>query len=209
VFAHPLAQTPSWADVDSRNQPLRLRASSFYVDGEGVVCCPKRGLPIFDLLHDKTMTIGHGFDLVELNGEDLREQPLEARKGKITEVATRCRLVSNNRQALAHAARRVALWLNGQPRLILVRRDGIVHWSILLRISGRRLNGIGIRLGVSHRGLAWLHRLRIRRRDGFFRHAETRHQGPQGSDQVNSKKGANRKERHVSRYVIRLWRPLP
>ena len=67
---------------------LRLRASSFYLDGEGVVCCPKTGVPLFDLLHDKTND-DRGFDLVEC--DDLREQPLEARKKQLAKLLRKSR----------------------------------------------------------------------------------------------------------------------
>jgi ATP-dependent DNA ligase len=59
-----------------------LRASSFILDGEGVVL-RQDGVSDFDRLHsrhhDDEVQL-RGFDLLELNGIDLREQPLERRK---------------------------------------------------------------------------------------------------------------------------------
>jgi ATP-dependent DNA ligase len=60
----------------------RLRASSFVLDGEGVIL-GQDGLSDFDRLHSRRHD-GEvqllGFDLLELNGTDLRPEPLEQRK---------------------------------------------------------------------------------------------------------------------------------
>ena len=69
-----------WADrfpaiVDAAR---RLKAQSFLIDGEAVVCRPD-GLSDFDALrvgrraHEVTLA---AFDLIELQGEDLRDEPL-------------------------------------------------------------------------------------------------------------------------------------
>src|SRR5437763_1206346 len=60
----------------------RLKAQSFLIDGEAVVCRAD-GLSDFDALryrrrgHNVTLV---AFDLIELQGEDLRDRPLEQRK---------------------------------------------------------------------------------------------------------------------------------
>ena len=58
---------------------LRLRASSCIIDGEAVVCRDD-GLAVFDLVrhwaHGGTAFL-YAFDLIELNGNDLRREPLE------------------------------------------------------------------------------------------------------------------------------------
>jgi bifunctional non-homologous end joining protein LigD len=57
-----------------------IRASSATVDGEAV-CCDERGLSLFDELHGRLhdeRVILYAFDLLELNGEDYRPQPLHA-----------------------------------------------------------------------------------------------------------------------------------
>jgi ATP-dependent DNA ligase len=49
----------------------------------------REGLPVFDLLRTgpraKTDVALFAFDLLELNGEDLRRQPIEARKARLTQ----------------------------------------------------------------------------------------------------------------------------
>jgi bifunctional non-homologous end joining protein LigD len=59
-----------------------LRARSFALDGEAMVCGPD-GVAIFDALHRRgtvSEAMLYAFDLLELNGEDLRSLPLVERK---------------------------------------------------------------------------------------------------------------------------------
>jgi bifunctional non-homologous end joining protein LigD len=59
-----------------------LRARSFALDGEAVVCGPD-GVAIFDALHRRgtvSEAMLYAFDLLELDGEDLRCMPLGDRK---------------------------------------------------------------------------------------------------------------------------------
>ncbi|ACR15036.1 putative DNA ligase [Burkholderia phage BcepIL02] len=62
-----------------------LPARSFVLDGE-VVCCDGDGLAVFELLrsrrHDGEAFL-YAFDLLELDGEDLRRVELEERKGRL------------------------------------------------------------------------------------------------------------------------------
>jgi hypothetical protein len=54
---------------------MLLRARSFTLDGEAVVCGPD-GVAIFDALHRRgivTEAMLYAFDLLELDGEDLRD----------------------------------------------------------------------------------------------------------------------------------------
>jgi bifunctional non-homologous end joining protein LigD len=58
---------------------LRIRAKSFYLDGEGVAC-REDGVAIFDHLHSKAFDHAcflYAFDLLELEGEGWRARPLE------------------------------------------------------------------------------------------------------------------------------------
>src|SRR5215831_5253360 len=61
---------------------------SFLIDGEAVAC-DGDGLPIFDKLRyrraDKTVFL-YAFDLIELNGQDLRREPLEVRKRQLASL---------------------------------------------------------------------------------------------------------------------------
>src|SRR5262245_14639858 len=65
-----------------------LKARSFLLDGEAVAC-GRDGLPSFDRLRyrrgDETVFL-FAFDLLELNGEDLRREPLEVRKATLASV---------------------------------------------------------------------------------------------------------------------------
>ena len=64
---------------------LSLRVRSITIDGEAVICAAD-GTSDFDKLHsrahDEAVCL-YGFDLIELNGEDLRPAPREHRKGKL------------------------------------------------------------------------------------------------------------------------------
>jgi bifunctional non-homologous end joining protein LigD len=66
-----------------------LWARSCIIDGE-LAKCDERGLPVFDLLRSgprsKTDVALFVFDLLELNGEDLRREPIEARKARLTKL---------------------------------------------------------------------------------------------------------------------------
>jgi bifunctional non-homologous end joining protein LigD len=65
-----------------------LRARSFLIDGEAVAC-GRDGVPSFDRLRyrrgDGTVFL-YAFDLLELNGQDMRREPLEVRKGALSTV---------------------------------------------------------------------------------------------------------------------------
>jgi ATP-dependent DNA ligase len=66
-----------------------LWARSCIIDGE-LVKCDERGLAVFDLLRTgpraKIDVALFAFDLLELNGEDLRREPIEARKARLTKL---------------------------------------------------------------------------------------------------------------------------
>jgi bifunctional non-homologous end joining protein LigD len=67
---------------------MALPAYSFLIDGEAIVT-NERGLAVFDLIRHQR----HGadavllaFDLIELDGEDLRRKPIELRKRKLAKL---------------------------------------------------------------------------------------------------------------------------
>src|ERR1700722_11394692 len=67
---------------------ILLRARSFTLDGEAVVCGPD-GVAIFEALHRRgtvSEAMLYGFDLLELDGEDLRGLPLGDRKKRLTRL---------------------------------------------------------------------------------------------------------------------------
>jgi bifunctional non-homologous end joining protein LigD len=59
-----------------------LRSRSCIIDGEAVAC-DDNGMPSFDRIryrrHDESVFL-YAFDLIELNGDDLRREPLGVRK---------------------------------------------------------------------------------------------------------------------------------
>ena len=67
---------------------LRLRSRSCIIDGEAVAC-DDNGMPNFNRIryrrHDATVFL-YAFDLIELNGDDLRREPLEVRKATLASV---------------------------------------------------------------------------------------------------------------------------
>jgi bifunctional non-homologous end joining protein LigD len=65
-----------------------LRSRSCIIDGEAVACGAD-GVPSFDRIryrrHDGSVFL-YAFDLIELNGDDLRREPLEVRKTTLASV---------------------------------------------------------------------------------------------------------------------------
>jgi bifunctional non-homologous end joining protein LigD len=66
-----------------------LKARSCLIDGEMVVC-NDRGLAVFDLLRRgpqvKAEAFLYAFDLLELDGRDLRREPIEVRKAALAKL---------------------------------------------------------------------------------------------------------------------------
>jgi bifunctional non-homologous end joining protein LigD len=68
-----------------------MRARSFLIDGEAVAC-DGDGLPVFDWLRYRRQdgrVFLYAFDLLELNGRDMRREPLELRKSALAGVLRR------------------------------------------------------------------------------------------------------------------------
>jgi bifunctional non-homologous end joining protein LigD len=69
----------------------RLRSRSCIIDGEAV-CCDDNGVPSFDRIryrrHDASVFL-YAFDLIELNGDDLRRDPLEVRKAALASIVAK------------------------------------------------------------------------------------------------------------------------
>jgi len=68
-----------------------LRSRSCIIDGEAV-CCDDKGVPNFNRIryrrHDGSVFL-YAFDLIELNGDDLRREPLEVRKATLASVVAK------------------------------------------------------------------------------------------------------------------------
>ena len=69
----------------------RLRSHSCIIDGEAV-CCDDDGMASFDRIryrrHDDRVFL-YAFDLIELNGDDMRREPFETRKATLASLLKR------------------------------------------------------------------------------------------------------------------------
>ena len=62
-----------------------LQVQSCIIDGEAIVC-DDSGLAVFDLIRGHATNAGAilcAFDLLEVNGEDIRREPIEDRKRRL------------------------------------------------------------------------------------------------------------------------------
>jgi ATP-dependent DNA ligase len=69
----------------------RLRASRFLIDGEAVVC-GEDGVSDFERLHSREHDASvflYGFDLLAVDGRDIRGEPLDDRRAKLGSLLTR------------------------------------------------------------------------------------------------------------------------
>jgi bifunctional non-homologous end joining protein LigD len=96
-MARPCACSPAVATTAPARYPAiasaaaKVRAQSFTLDGEAVVC-GEDGVAIFDALHrhgTARAAILRAFDLLELNGEDLRPVMLGKRKARLAKLLAR------------------------------------------------------------------------------------------------------------------------
>lgn len=63
----------------------KLRCRSCLIDGE--VCAPDdRGIPCFDQLRRRQPALLYAFDLIEIDGADLRREPIEERKRALAKL---------------------------------------------------------------------------------------------------------------------------
>jgi bifunctional non-homologous end joining protein LigD len=70
-----------------------LRTRSCIIDGEAVAC-DDNGLPVFDRIryrrHDRKVFL-YAFDLIELDSDDLRREPLDVRKATLRSLLVKVR----------------------------------------------------------------------------------------------------------------------
>ena len=69
----------------------RLRSRSCIIDGEAVAC-DDNGIASFELIRQHRVDDGvflYAFDLLELNGDDLRRDPLQVRKATLASVVAK------------------------------------------------------------------------------------------------------------------------
>jgi ATP-dependent DNA ligase len=70
------------------DQARRLRPSAFVIDAEAVFC-GDNAVPDFERLMSRRVdreVFAYGFDLLALDGDDLRHEPLDRRRAKLTRV---------------------------------------------------------------------------------------------------------------------------
>jgi bifunctional non-homologous end joining protein LigD len=76
--------------VEAVNQ---LKVRSCLIDGEAV-CCDERGLAMFQMLRQRRNEASaflFAFDLLELDGTDLRREPIEVRKSTLASILRKSR----------------------------------------------------------------------------------------------------------------------
>jgi bifunctional non-homologous end joining protein LigD len=135
-----------------------LPVRSCVVDGEAIVV-NREGLSVFDLLryrHYDHAAVLCAFDLIELDGYDLRQQPLEQRKGTLADLvrdagdgiafnkhfagdgmaifqhacALGCEGIVSKRLGSAYRAGRVGYWLKiKNPAAPAVKREAEEDWG--------------------------------------------------------------------------------
>jgi bifunctional non-homologous end joining protein LigD len=65
-----------------------LKVRSCLIDGEAV-CCDEKGLAVFHVLRrrgNESQAFLYAFDLLELDGTDLRREPIEVRKATLASI---------------------------------------------------------------------------------------------------------------------------
>src|SRR5262245_31049437 len=85
-----------------------LQVRSFLIDGEAVAC-DGDGMPVFDRLRYRRQDARvflFAFDLLELNGQDMRGEPLEVRKSALSDVLQARRALACNSTIIAPTYRR-------------------------------------------------------------------------------------------------------
>jgi ATP-dependent DNA ligase len=83
-----------------------LPAHSFLLDGEAIVT-NERGLAVFDLIRHQRRgedAVLLAFDLLELDGEDLRRTPIEQRKRQLAKLVRRPQAGSSSTRCLKATA---------------------------------------------------------------------------------------------------------
>jgi bifunctional non-homologous end joining protein LigD len=111
----------------------KLPVRSCLIDGEAIVC-DESGLAIFDLIrrHGSLASAVHcAFDLLELDGKDLRRQPLEERKGLLAELLNGSHLsIVLNEHFEEDGAGRVQHWVKiKNPAASAVKREAEEDWA--------------------------------------------------------------------------------
>jgi bifunctional non-homologous end joining protein LigD len=145
-----------------------LPVRSCVVDGEAIVV-DRMGLSVFDLLryrHDDHAAVLCAFDLIELDGYDLRQQPIEQRKATLADLlfaagdgiafnkhfkgdgaaifklacVLGCEGIVSKRLGSAYRAGRVDCWLKVKnPAAPAVKREAEEDWGARRKGRGQRI----------------------------------------------------------------------
>jgi ATP-dependent DNA ligase len=106
-----------------------LNVRSCLIDGE-VVCCDAQGVTSFQLLRhrrNEPQAFLYAFDLLELNGTDLRREPIEVRKATLASILrkSRPRCASERAHGAPRGRRRVPARLQDGARGYRLETAGI------------------------------------------------------------------------------------
>ena len=96
----------------------RLRSRSCIVDGEAVAC-DDNGVASFDLVRHHRANDNvflYAFDLIELNGDDLRRDPLQVRKATLVSILAKARPGTVQRAYRRRRPDRLRRRLQARPR---------------------------------------------------------------------------------------------
>jgi bifunctional non-homologous end joining protein LigD len=116
-----------------------LKVRSCLIDGE-VVCCDERGVAAFQMLRhrrNEPTAFLYAFDLLELNGADLRREPIEVRKATLASIL-RARLGVRLNEYLEHPEGGVVF-----QHACKMGLEGIVPKRVGSRYSSGRARQIG------------------------------------------------------------------
>jgi hypothetical protein len=95
-----------------------LKVRSCLIDGE-VVCCDERGLAVFHILcrRNEGSAFLYVFDLLELDGSDMRREPIEVRKATLASILRKARHGVRLNEHLEH------------PDGLTVCQRGLARWA--------------------------------------------------------------------------------
>ena len=114
-----------------------LKVRSCLIDGE-VVCCDEQGVATFQLLRhrrNEPQAFLYAFDLLELNGDDLRREPIEVRKATLASILRKSRHGVRLNEHLEHPT---APSSSSTPARWGWRGSSLSGWDRAIARAGRR-----------------------------------------------------------------------
>jgi bifunctional non-homologous end joining protein LigD len=117
-----------------------LKVRFCLIDGE-VVCCDERGLARFDVLRhrrNEAVAFLYAFDLLELDGTDLRREPIEMRKATLASILRTARHGVRLNEHLEHHCGLAVF----QQHACKMGLEGIVSKAPRLALSVRPVAGL-------------------------------------------------------------------